>query len=437
MKRKAEAALLHREGFLKEVKLSTTTAANHLLFFQRPATKLLIPFVQLLHEDFRTIFAYRSYRTLSTTHITDIPVYDESTILDYMEELLERYKSEATEPSPNLIPPVRRTPKKEQRFQLAAEYLVGYNYTLTQVAMLCNLKKTQIQSLERRLKRNGNIMPLKIRRKKILTWEHMQFIRNLIDHSKPGEMTLEKIKTELQQNYDELASICLSTIAQALHSERYSYKRVTQYAENRNFPTTKSQRIDVCLKLVASLYLNYTVIFVDETSIYLGIGSDYGWGLKGQKLQQKNQAKRESFSVLTAITDRKVLGSMILQGGMTQDDYCGFLCTLILSLEELKYATSIVIFGDNLKAHKTELIYTTLGERMTLLFNASYSPMLNPIETFFSKFKKLIKSHTCNTEKQILTAVQESMEGFTTQNFNGYMRNLLLYIYKSLDEQNL
>lgn len=302
---------------------------------------------------------------------------------------------------------------------------------------MCNLKKSQISALNKRLGKNGTVMPSKIHRPKILQWEHLNFLTSLLGSSKPGELTLANLRTELLERFDELRSIPLSTIATALNSNEMSYKRVSTYVANRNFTSTKCQRNRVGLQLVAALYLNFTVIFTDETSIHYGMNPDYSWGFRGEKIQQKNTSERTSFSVLTAITDREVLGCVILRGGMTQDDYCGFLCTLIRSIDRLKDSNRIVIFADNLQAHKTALIHTVIANRTTLLFNASYSPMLNPIETFFSKFKRLIKSQVCHTERQLMIAVQSAMERVTRENFNGFMRNTIKYTYKSFADENL
>jgi len=61
-----------------------------------------------------------------------------------------------------------------------------------------------------------------------------------------------------------------------------------------------------------------------------------------------------------------------------------------------------------------------------------YSPMLNPIEEFFSKFKRLIKRKPTKNEAEIIKAVEDSFPGFTKKDFKGYIRNTLKYVENSL-----
>jgi len=51
----------------------------------------------------------------------------------------------------------------------------------------------------------------------------------------------------------------------------------------------------------------------------------------------------------------------------------------------------LVVFADNASVHHAKMVKTHLGSKVTLLFNAAYSPMLNPIEEFFFKFRKLLR----------------------------------------------
>ena len=120
---------------------------------------------------------------------------------------------------------------------------------------------------------------------------------------------------------------------------------------------------------------------------------------------------------------------------MTQDDYCGFICTLSQSIDSLK--ESIVVFADNAVAPPTDFVLKILGDYITFLNNVPSSPIMNPIEESFSKFKRVITKHICNTERQIILAVQGALDLFIMGDFNGYIRDTLRYIHRSFDDQDL
>ena len=63
--------------------------------------------------------------------------------------------------------------------------------------------------------------------------------------------------------------------------------------------------------------------------------------------------------------------------------------------------------------------------------------MMNLIEKFCSKFKHMIKKHTCNPDRQIILAVQGTLDSFVLEDFNGYIRDTLRYMYSSFDDQDL
>ena len=383
-KRKADTPIFDRKEFLKQYKHAIEAPQAHILTFQRTSSKLLVPHVPLTAEDLRTIFAIRSYRTLITSYKSPIIELNENEAIVALNHLMVRYKKRTNIDLFPQIPRVSNKVRKRENFMIAARYLLESNLSHSNIALKCGLKTHEVQQLQKRLIRTGDVFPLEIRRPKLLLPDHLQFLRSTLNVQRNGVPTLAKLRQDLYERFEELTTISLTTIAKALHSQGYSYKKITQYVQNRNFPKTKLERITSATKLISALSTNMKVVFIDETSIRLGCGPNYGWGFKGERLSQKNTTDKESFTAIVAITDVEILGCILLQGGMPQDYYCGFICTLIQSIDSLKESNAVVVFADNASAHKADFVVKILGDHITFLNNAPYSPMLNPIEEIFS-----------------------------------------------------
>ena len=97
----------------------------------------------------------------------------------------------------------------------------------------------------------------------------------------------------------------------------------------------------------------------------------------------------------------------------------------------------ICVFLDNALIHTSPFIQTRLGKQVTFILNAPYSPMLNPIEEFFSKFKNLVKKDLVRNAPELLFSIQNAMLAFTLNDFKGYMRHALRNAYDALNDKDL
>ena len=63
--------------------------------------------------------------------------------------------------------------------------------------------------------------------------------------------------------------------------------------------------------------------------------------------------------------------------------------------------------------------------------------MLNPIEEYFSKLKKLLRKMSTTSEKDLILSLQEAMNLFNANDFKGYIRHVLFFIEKVCDDIDL
>lgn len=91
---------------------------------------------------------------------------------------------------------------------------------------------------------------------------------------------------------------------------------------------------------------------------------------------------------------------------------------------------------DNVRFHKhinVSARFTEKGHK--LVFLPVYSPFLNPIENFFSKWKSLVHSSSFSNQTELIRNMTSCLGQFTNADFDGYYRNMKRFINLSLDGQ--
>jgi len=105
-------------------------------------------------------------------------------------------------------------------------------------------------------------------------------------------------------------------------------KKVARYYEKLNIERIKRARYLTSKQLIRSFSEGHKVIFLDETSIHLGVKPFYAW-VKGKKISIPVQNKSKNYSIVTAIIPSKILGCQIIKGGVKQHDFLCFVSNLV------------------------------------------------------------------------------------------------------------
>lgn len=141
------------------------------------------------------------------------------------------------------------------------------------------------------------------------------------------------------------------------------------------------------------------LVFIDEAHfISLDQWKQYGWYEKGSfpLAFRQNLWKKQSCSLLLAIGDAGHLLHVIKphsnSSGVKEIDFLHFL----LDLHEIVPKNHIFIM-DNARIHKSKLVKTYIKamnkDGRHVLYQAKYSPELNPIEYCFGFLKRRMKNH--------------------------------------------
>jgi transposase len=95
-------------------------------------------------------------------------------------------------------------------------------------------------------------------------------------------------------------------------------------------------------------------------------------------------------SLISAISDDRVIANQVIEGAVDGVLFENFIYHTLVSIRNDKELCErkVILLLDNARIHKTIYLKDTIKKMKALaLFNASYSPWLNPVEQLFKHFK--------------------------------------------------
>jgi transposase len=108
-------------------------------------------------------------------------------------------------------------------------------------------------------------------------------------------------------------------------------------------------------------------------------------------------------TLIAAVTEREVVGMQLIEGGVDASLLDNFVFHMVLQMRrQPQYqGKSMVLFMDNAVIHRHEMVLNTCRKLgVSVLFNAEYSPHLNPVEQLFGQLKSTIYGEVLNTRYQ-------------------------------------
>lgn len=131
------------------------------------------------------------------------------------------------------------------------------------------------------------------------------------------------------------------------------------------------------------------LVFIDEMGVLLGMTRTHARSEYGSRVYDfKPYYRGAKISVIGAISLKKVLGVMTLNGSMDGSAYKVFVEHILLP----QLWVGAVVVMDNLPAHKVEEIKPLIESvGASILYLSPYSPEFNPIEHWWSQLKAFLK----------------------------------------------
>lgn len=188
----------------------------------------------------------------------------------------------------------------------------------------------------------------------------------------------------------------------------YSFKMASKRDPKSNSTENKIIRKKRVKELNQALLDGYEWVCIDETRFDIGYIRVKGWRRRGKRLYIHRKKKGFSCSGLTAIGPNGMLYCTLVRGKVTAEIYDAFLEHLV---KELKTDGPLVLWMDNAKIHE-HAIEKFKNSRHKIIFNAPYSPELNPIEKIFGIWKdKIIKEIVrFNSEVELLKLIEKTFQ---------------------------
>lgn len=262
----------------------------------------------------------------------------------------------------------------------------------------------------RKFNRDINTYPKKI------TEECNKYILEYIE--KNPQFNFKKLRKQLEDKF--YAKISRSTLSSFLKKNNITRKRI----QIKEIPVNKEKYIKDKQNLKQNLINSRkNFVSIDETAAFVGATSNYGYSKKGRKCIIKQKKKKKHFSVVMAITKRKVLSYQIIDGAFNGTKFNDFIKDKVIP------KTKKALLLDNARIHHfKEFKQTMKDKKHKYFYNVAYSPEYNPIEYVFNTFKTFLKQHCFNTINELRSVINKfikSLSGKTlTEYFNKSLNNL-------------
>jgi transposase len=168
-------------------------------------------------------------------------------------------------------------------------------------------------------------------------------------------------------------------------------------------------------KAIDQINNNYTCI--DETAVYLGTSSNYGWSKRGSKCPIKSTFNRSNKrSLCTAISNEGIVACKLIKGSFNTNKFNDFMINDVIP----KMKNQAIVM-DNYIIHKSKILQEKLKEsNIKSIFNVPYSPQFNPIELHFNTLKNDIKKSNITSEKGLNNILKKHIKSSNKTGFSKY-----------------
>ncbi|KAF7692939.1 hypothetical protein CDIK_2371 [Cucumispora dikerogammari] len=132
--------------------------------------------------------------------------------------------------------------------------------------------------------------------------------------------------------------------------------------------------------------------------------------------------RERNLSLISVINDKRVLYSVVIEGGARVQDFKLFLPGLLPILSRFGLRDSCGLFYDNASIHHSREIEDFFVEKeLQRTFLSPYSYMLNSIEFCFRKVKTIIRNHIqANHDRSISMRIVNAKNQITQSNMIEY-----------------
>ena len=222
------------------------------------------------------------------------------------------------------------------------------------------------------------------------------------------DLTLRNISDKLKLHFD--IDVTAQCVAKHLDGLCFSVKQSRNEAVNVNSNETKNKRQAYATQYMAKLDDGFVPVFQDETNFNMFCKRSNGRSKTGTRVHivQPN-SKGPNLHCIGAITQHSLVMLQTRRGSLKAENFYGYLSTIVDNCLGRGIRKLLVVI-DNAPAHsraedqlqqKLQTLDPTTFDAVELLRLSPYSPSLNPIENFWSKFKAEVKNEMRRRRSEI------------------------------------
>lgn len=294
--------------------------------------------------------------------------------------------------------------------------MTAHDVPARSVAATFGLKPTTAHSIWARHISVGDALPGKRGGSKPTkqTPEITEYVAALIEQR--PDLTLRSISETIQREKQMIVSA--STILRICKSIGFTFKLLRQVPESRNCPEVIEARYVYANKFLNDRPINLSdIVWADETGFNLHIRRSKGRSLRGQRATiVVPNSRGKNISVACAMSSEGLLYHQVQFGAYNSRLFADWIVNLGVIMHN-RGRENIWVILDNVRFHHSDVVNTTaLSIGITLVFLPAYSPMLNPIELLFSKWKTAMKTSAVSYSRENLLSTMETARTTITPN---------------------
>lgn len=135
----------------------------------------------------------------------------------------------------------------------------------------------------------------------------------------------------------------------------------------------------------------------------------YGLAAEALSVRPNFQQRPQNYSVslIAAVTQDSIAAAQIIEGGVDASVFEHFIQEMLQGLRQRnkQAGPEIVLLLDNARIHRHSLVLDAArAQGVNIIFNAEYSPWLNPVEALFGLVKRRIKAQNVLTRYVIFAS---------------------------------
>lgn len=301
---------------------------------------------------------------------------------------------------------------------------------------LVKLTKDQVRRYYIRFQQGDDILTNKKGKAKILSTEPIDYLRKFFLEKNNVGKTVIDLHQGLIQNFNFEKNPSFWTLYDYLEESKLSYKNIIYKHINADSESVKKMRVNVSLYILGALLESFHFIYIDETAFNLETWPFKAWAPTKKNASLSRPGKSINYSAITAMDSDGILGVKVVKGGVKSEEFFHFMQQLIESKEELIKSEKVVFFMDNASIHKTSDSMVQLSKFYNILYNAPYTPQLNPIEFAFSKIKSEFRQKRPKTEQELVKCIIESCSSITKSDACEYILHSIKLLKNAFNQED-